>query len=603
MPGTCPDAYNPGLSPIRKTVLKYLLTACCLFFVFAAHAETLSIADIQGTAAASEHIDRRVTTTGVVTLVMRDGFWIQDGIPTAGAAAARGLQVFTGDTPEVARGDRIVVTGTVAEYRPGDRAHDLTVTRLVEPADRRIETSGRSLPKAVRIGPEGRLPPKSLAPESPGGALAPSDHAVDFWEALEGTLVSVDGATVVGPTSRHGETWLVNDPDTPRTPEGGALLTPDDFNPRRILIAANPLFETAPSRPMDVGDRPARITGVVHYAYGNYRIIPLHALDFESGGRQPDKSALTAGPGHLLIAGYNVENLDPNIENLARVGGPGDVDDDIGSGRMTRIAGHIVHHLNAPDIVALQEIQDNDGAERTDTTEADITLKELIARIRAVGGPDYRFVERAPAADADGGQPGGNIRNAYLYRADRVGLVEGSVDRLDDGESFDEARKPLSARFRFNHHSIRLINVHLSSKWGSSPLFGTQQPIIDGGADGRRAQTDYLAGEVDAGSDTLILGDFNDFYFAPPLKRLAGAGLVNLHETLPANQRFTYIYQGNAQTLDHVVATPGLAGRAEFDIVHVNSLFARQAADHDPVLIRLHLPPAGEDREPEPGSP
>lgn len=570
----------------------------CLMLLAAlpACADPVPIASIQGDALTSTVEGRSVTTEGVVTLTLHDGFWIQQGTPAADQIRSAGLWVFSGRAVGVVRGDRVRVTGRVEEYRPDDRTHDIPVTRLVDPVDIRVLEPGLELPEPVRIGPDGRLPPSTLAPPVPRGKLAPSANALHFWEALEGVRVVIESAEVVGPTSRHGETWVVVDSETPRTPEGAAVVSEGDFNARRALVATNPLLGGDFPRPMNVGDRLSRVTGVVHYAYGNYRIIPQHALDFESGGLEPDVSVLEGGADHLLVAAYNVENLDPHVENLARSGGPRDVDDDIGSGRMLRLAEHVVHRLNAPDIVALQEIQDNDGAEQTSVIEADMTLKEFAAMIRAAGGPDYAFVDRPPASSgADGGQPGGNIRNAFLYRPGRVEIVEDSIRRLDDGAGFTDTRKPLSARFRFNGHVLRLINVHLSSKWGSSPLFGLEQPIIDGGAAGRRAQAEYLAGEVSGEEPALVLGDFNDYYFSPPLKHLTASGLVNLHDTLPDNRRYTYIYQGNAQTLDHILATPGLAEKAEFEVVHVNTPFARQSADHDPLLARFHLPEAAPD--------
>ena len=70
-------------------------------------------------------------------------------------------------------------------------------------------------------------------------------------------------------------------------------------------------------------------------------------------------------PDRLSIGSYNVENLDPVIEDRALVEGDADVDDDVGEGKFAAIAEQIVADLGAPAILALQEIQDNDGAERT----------------------------------------------------------------------------------------------------------------------------------------------------------------------------------------------------------------------------------------------
>jgi hypothetical protein len=140
-----------------------------------------------------------------------------------------------------------------------------------------------------------------------------------------------------------------------------------------------------------------------------------------------------------------------------------------------------------------------------------------------------------------------------------------------------------------------VINVHLTSKRGSTPLFGRIQPPIDGNARQREAQARLIAAEVDriAASDAraaiVVLGDFNDFDFSLPLEVVGagGGGLVNLVSTLPERERYTYIYEGNSQALDHVLVSESLAATAEVDIVHCNAEFAVQSSDHDPVLVRL----------------
>ncbi|MGL4603075.1 MAG: hypothetical protein ACRCU9_02925, partial [Iodobacter sp.] len=53
---------------------------------------------------------------------------------------------------------------------------------------------------------------------------------------------------------------------------------------------------------------------------------------------------------------------------------------------------------------------------------------------------------------------------------------------------------------------------------------------------------------------------------------------------------YTYVFEGNSQVLDHILVSPVLAGRAEYDVVHVNSEFADQASDHEPEVVRLTLP-------------
>jgi predicted extracellular nuclease len=59
-------------------------------------------------------------------------------------------------------------------------------------------------------------------------------------------------------------------------------------------------------------------------------------------------------------------------------------------------------------------------------------------------------------------------------------------------------------------------------------------------------------------------------------------------DELPANERYTYIYEGNAQAIDHILLSRGLKTLSHVaDVVHVNSEFTTQASDHDPVVVRI----------------
>ncbi|MUG95830.1 hypothetical protein F7734_27115 [Scytonema sp. UIC 10036] len=72
---------------------------------------------------------------------------------------------------------------------------------------------------------------------------------------------------------------------------------------------------------------------------------------------------------------------------------------------------------------------------------------------------------------------------------------------------------------------------------------------------------------------------------------MESAGLTTLVETLPANERYTYNFEGNAQVLDHILVSGNLLNKLDgFDVVHINSEFADQISDHDPVLARFNIP-------------
>ncbi|WP_293019403.1 endonuclease/exonuclease/phosphatase family protein [Moorena sp. SIO3I8] len=249
----------------------------------------------------------------------------------------------------------------------------------------------------------------------------------------------------------------------------------------------------------------------------------------------------------------------------------------------------------------MQEVQDNNGTIDNGNVDARETYETLINAIVATGGPQYSFFDIPPVDGQDGGQPGGNIRVGYLYNPNRVTINTDSAQRIGVGETaFDNTRKSLLTEFEFNGETISVINNHFSSKGGSDPLFGENQPPHNGQEEKRNQQAQILNDFVDTiltndpDANVVLLGDFNTFDFEKPLETLKGAHnsvLTNLTETLPEDERYTFIFEGNSQALDHILVSDNLVNaRAEYDIVHVNSEFADQASDHDPILARFTLP-------------
>jgi len=157
------------------------------------------------------------------------------------------------------------------------------------------------------------------------------------------------------------------------------------------------------------------------------------------------------------------------------------------------------------------------------------------------------------------------------------------------------SRKPLVGEFRYGGRRLFVVNLHLASKGGDDPLFGRQQPPKTSSTNRRNAQAKVVAELVsellarDPEAAVLVLGDLNDFESSKPLATLEGAGLENLLLRLPLADRFTYVYLGNSQVLDHILVSPSLTNGAEIDIVHLNAEFptADRASDHDPVIVRL----------------
>ena len=427
-----------------------------------------------------------VELMGVVTALQggkESGFWMQDPDRPSDPGASSAIQVLVRDVREVAVGDRVVVRGRVMEQ---DNRYGLTVTAL-EASSLEVLEADVDLPVALRIGGGGRTPPESVVDDDRLRWFEPEYDGLDFWESLEGMRIEVGPSTVVGPTTRHGDLVVIADPGLPvsegftsgRTRVGGLGLRPGDANPERLAIDTSRLdVPTAAA----VGDRfDGGLTGILDYRFGMFRLLATQPLpDLSKRPTTVTVSRLQGGKDRLTIATYNVENLAPSD----------------GAERFRHLARGIAEQLRGPDIVALQEVQDNSGPEDDGVVAADRTFEELILAIREAGGPHYRYCQIDPQDGADGGLPGGNIRVGLLFNPARVELSVGPAliepehpaFRGDSGRGFEPARKSLAVGFEFNGRRIFVVNNHWKSKRGDDPVFGPAQPAFHGTEDQRSQQ-------------------------------------------------------------------------------------------------------------------
>ena len=561
------------------------------------------IRDVQGSTHLSPLDGQRVGgVTGVVTAVRgfgsSRGFWFQDTAPDADPATSEGLFVFTGSiTPAVAVGDAVTVVGTVDEFYP-DPATSLSVTELTA-ATWTVTSQGNALPVEA-VGPA--TVPSSYTKE-PGGSiealpLEPAAHALDFWESREGMRVRVDDVRVVGPTTPFNELFVTTKPAQNPTPRGGTLYSGyDQQNSGRLQILSLIPFAQRPFPQADVGDVLAGETsGPVDYSrFGGY-LVQATTLGAHVDNGLARESTRPQRSGELAVATYNVENLSPQNPQS----------------KFDRLAEAIVTNLAAPDILALEEIQDNTGPSNDGVVAADETLRRFTDAIAAQGGPRYEWRQIDPVDGADGGQPGGNIRVAFLFNPARVSFVDrpggdavtpvqvvdgrlsvspGRIDPLNP--AWTDSRKPLAGEFSFRGRTVFVVANHFTSKGGDQPLFGRFQPPARSSEVQRLAQAaavnafahDLLA--ADPRANLLVLGDINDFQFSPAMSRLTQGGVLSpLINRLPLSERYGYVFQGNSQALDHILTSPSVL-RPEYDIVHINAEFTDQASDHDPQVARF----------------
>lgn len=554
-------------------------------------AALITISEIQGPGLWSPLAGQVVRLRGVVTGVGRRGFFIQNTERSADPLVSDAIFVYSPKWP-APKGALLEVTGKVVDFVKADNGKPVTQIKM---SDVRM---------LKRRGP--KIKPIELTADS-----VPSDSAelAVFLNGLEAMLVTIDaGQTFIAPSNPYGDYVLILDADKPvegviRTEQGGVLLEHD--NPLRWYPGFRiKEYKFAPR--LNVGAKLlSRVTGPLNYRVEAYQILIDEKIEVEPSYHTLINSQLKPKDGFITIMTMNGFNLDVHVESGSRVKDPGrDIDDDWGDGRFHTLAQAVVLQANVPDIIALQEIQDNDGAEMSMVIDAQSTYEALIETIEQLSGVVYQWVDIAPEVGADGGQPGGSIRNGYLYNPQRVELVESSVRLIGAEEAaFRGSRKPLVVRFRekASGKELACINVHLASKRHQHGIFAPQQAGFDPRLPVRVSQAEIVYNELVTMSgedlDFYVTGDFNDTEESETLAAILGDENVNLVKHLQPEQRYDYNHRGKLQVLMHGIVPRALASnRAEYEIIHGNELLGVQPgqtgdkpSDHAYVIARIRM--------------
>lgn len=547
------------------------------------------ICAIQGQGLLSPLGGETVRIRGVVTGHARKGYFVQDPEGSDDPLVSDAVFVYS-PRRKAKVGLHLELEGRVLDYVNGDNGRPTTQLKPFE----------------AKLVP-GDAP--SIDPVWLTAEFLPDDEEqlARVLNGLEAMLVGIPkDSTFVAPSNPFGD-YVCAPPGLSgtRTVHGGVVIDP--ARPHRWLPGFRILdYDSAP--PVNVGATlRAPVVGPLNYRSEAYQIVARSSVDVADA--RPvvhSKASLTSDGEGITILTLNGFNLDVHVEGADMVEDPErDIDDDRLYGRFEMLAAAIVHQAAAPDIVALQEIQDNDGAELTSVVDASETYKQLIKDVKRLGGPNYRWADIPPELDADGGQPGGNIRNGYLYNPERVELRRKSMRRLGDGtDAFEGSRKPLLARFEVlgRDADLVVINVHLASKRHQNSVFAPERPGFDAKEKTRVSQARIVRAAVDEvrqeGLDYYVTGDFNDFEFSSTLRTLCGDDSVNMVETLPPAERYDYNHRGQLQVLMHGVVSKAAfeAGAVEYEVLHGNELngvdpgsLGGKASDHAYVLARVHV--------------
>jgi predicted extracellular nuclease len=572
---------------LRATVPASKLPACP-----APAQALLDITAVQGPGASSPLQGERVSVRGIVTADYRGsgglgGFYIQQADPDNDPATSEGLFVFTSDSTALQPGDFVQVTGTVAEFRRGSAPE--TLTQLASAP--LLEVCGTTTPvKATTL----TLPLQSA----------------DEFERTEGMLVRfqqplyVSGNFTLG---RFGELMLSSQsrlyhpnnhpelaPDEARALNARSRLLLDDARSIQNPATVPYLSAEDSSGTRRAGDVVKGLEGVLTYDFSLWRLQPTAAPAFEP------RNARTAAPapvgGTLRVANLNVLNY------FTTLGQRGANTATEFQRQQDKLVATIVG-LDA-DVLGLIEIENNNA----------VALKALVDAVNArLGAPVYSY--RSPGVIG-----GDQITVAVIYKPARVDAIGNPQVPVDPDFAVDGGvRPPVAQRFaaRDNGGGFWFVVNHLKSK-GGCPGNASSPDQDDGqgcwnASRVRQAQalTRWVDGLVAATGerDVLMSGDFNAYLNEDPLAVLRNAGHENLLGRLPAEDRYTYVFDNETGALDHAFASAALSPQVtgvavwhtnadEPIVLDYNQEFnppsrydpgPYRASDHDPVVVGLAL--------------
>ncbi len=502
---------------------------------------------IQGFGSNSPYVLEELTTSGVVTGVFPglEGFWIQETTTDDDPTTSEGLFIDIGELePMVSSGDLIEVSGIVRE------SSQQTQLMISQPADVQIMSSTNPLPEAIDLNP----PVNEIESQR-------------YFEAMEGMLAQVSGpALAIGPTSKYGEVPLT-------LPEHGLQRLWRQNETGMVILVDDGSFDTHyDSSTLDyvvaAGDSVKNIVGPLAFTYGRYKIEPIAEPEVEVQARAFEPLS-EIGENQFSMMTWNVENLfdilDPHPADPPR---PRKADYDLA---LAKVANTILG-AGAPTIIALQEVEN-------------IKILEDLAECEPIAEFGYQpfLIEGTDSRGIDVG---------YLLRGDRVQLIDSHQYIAPEGLT---SRPPLliEVEITAGGEPIKLyaINNHFSSMSGGEKA--TEPRRTAQAAWNATILEGVLADEPDA--LVAIMGDLNSFYDSPPLDALRQAGLKHVFEHLPEEERYTYVYYGVSQTLDHILVTPPLMGMLQWvDILHIDADYPPpepgdpsvwHKSDHDPIIV------------------
>ncbi len=554
-------------------MIRYFCTTFILLISLSGITQTpVRISEIQGDGLFSPFQGQLIQSdSNVVTSVFDRGFFIQS-IPSredGDNATSEGLLVYLGSNPQISVGDLINITGTIVEF---DTETEIGSNQV----SWEVLSSDYPLPEPIELTADFPSTQYSQLPD---------------LERIEGMRVRFSDGTVCAPGDRDD-------------PAGFYLSEQRPFREAGIIEPGLPGLPVWDNNPellfLDLDDWPDNnvrlssgmqlsATGVLSLYRDHYSIIPD---DFDTIGELVDLRARPKTDQEVSIGCLNALFLDSDSSPSNII-------------HRQQIAIYVVDGMKAPDIVALQEV-------------------ENIAAMRDVAD---RIAQLDPSLQYEAYLIQGNsssINLGYLINPNTVTEVQvvqrGKDETLSIGGVMHN-RPPLllSANFATDPPTpIQVLNLHLKSLIG---IEGGNSFSVRTKRHEAAVSVAQMVRELQS-NNLVVLGDFNAFQFsdgyvdvvnqisgAPsvgaefPVEDIVDPPLINMSTSnfLNPEQQYSYVFRGNAQILDHclvnemegleVTDMEYIRGNADNPEIFVNNPLTPQfSSDHDGFVLYLELP-------------
>ena len=568
------------------------------------------IHDIQGSGLSSPLLGHDVITNGIVTGVKSNGFFLQAPASTydADPATSEALFVFTSSIPAVMAGDEVSVLGTATEF------FGLTQLESSLPGDVTVVSQGNGVPAAVTL---------TTAILDPAGTQ-------QQLERFEGMRMQATTLVSVAPTDEFGEIATVlpgvarpmrapgiplSDP-VPPDPTTGLIdccIPRFDENPERIFLDTEGLVG---STVLSVTSNVAigGVVGPLDFSFGAYKVLPEVAPT-----RSPNMTGVPVpapAPDEFTVGGFNIENFAGDTTRLRKAA--------LAIRQLMR-SPDVIGHIEILDEPTLQALADQVNSDAVAAGEANPNYQaRLIVALLANGNPSPQNV--------------GFLVKTSRVRIDSV-IAEpaGTFTLPGGGSALLHDRPPLVLRatvdpFGANPRPVIVVVNHLRSF--------IDIDLVDGDGPRVRAKRTAQAEAVaqllqdlqteNPGTAVISIGDYNAYEFndgyTDPIAIIKGSptpddqivvddspdlvnpNFVNLTDGLPSSERYSFLFEGTPQALDHVlVNTVALSYVQRYAIARGNSDFPNspeftsdatrpeRSSDHDMPVAYFRFPPPTAD--------